>query len=107
MSDTRFSPAKSAEPISLPSRETGHSRDGDAALSSGQPTIREMRMRKFMVLAASLVLYVSSAYAAKPVLAVAEFRNETHASWWRTDVGTDLASMLTNELAATEKFKMV
>ena len=59
-------------------------------------------MRKFIVLAASLVLYVSSAYAAKPVLAVAEFRNETHASWWRTDVGTDLASMLTNELAATE-----
>ena len=64
-------------------------------------------MRKVMMLAASLVLYVSSAYAQKPVLAVAEFKNQTQASWWRTDVGSDLASMLTNELAATEKFKMV
>ena len=64
-------------------------------------------MRKFMMLAASLLLSVSSAFAAKPVLAVSEFRNETHASWWRTDVGSDLASMLSNELASTDKFKMV
>ena len=64
-------------------------------------------MRKFILVAASFLLYVSSAYAAKPVLAVAEFRNETHASWWRSDVGSDLAGMLTNELAATDKFKLV
>ncbi len=64
-------------------------------------------MRKFIMLAASLVLSVSSAFAAKPVLAVSEFRNETSAGWWRSDVGSDLASMLSNELASTEKFKMV
>ncbi len=64
-------------------------------------------MRKFIMLAASLLLSVSSAFAAKPVLAVSEFRNETSAGWWRSDVGSDLASMLSNELASTEKFKMV
>lgn len=64
-------------------------------------------MRKFMMLAASLLLSVSSAFAAKPVLAVSEFKNETSAGWWRSDVGSDLASMLSNELASTEKFKMV
>ena len=64
-------------------------------------------MRKLIFLAASLLLCVSSAFAAKPVLAVSEFRNETSASWWRSDVGSDLAGMLSNELASTEKFKMV
>jgi len=52
-------------------------------------------------------LFVSSAFAAKPVLAVAEFRNDTSAGWWSSDVGNDLAGMLANELAATEKFKLV
>ncbi len=64
-------------------------------------------MRKLIMLAASILLSVSSAFAAKPVLAVSEFRNETSAGWWRSDVGSDLASMLSNELASTEKFKMV
>lgn len=45
--------------------------------------------------------------AKKPVLAVAEFRNDTSAGWWYGGVGRDLAGMLTNELASTEKFKMV
>lgn len=43
----------------------------------------------------------------KPVLAVAEFRNESGAAWWRGGVGWELASMLTNELAATGDFRMV
>ena len=63
-------------------------------------------MRKSLLLAAMLLSSVT-AFAAKPVLAVAEFRNETQAYWWTTDVGRDLAGMLSNELASTEKFKMV
>jgi curli biogenesis system outer membrane secretion channel CsgG len=43
----------------------------------------------------------------KPSVGVAEFTNETRASWWYTGVGSDLAGMLTNELASTEKFKIV
>jgi len=64
-------------------------------------------MRKVLYMVASLALFVSSAFAAKPVLAVAEFRNDTSAGGWSSDVGSDLASMLTNELASTEKFKLV
>jgi len=43
----------------------------------------------------------------KPVMAVAEFKNQTGAAWWRGGVGGELSDMLTNELASTEKFKMV
>ena len=64
-------------------------------------------MRKVLFAIASLTLFVSSAFAAKPVLAVAEFRNDTSAGWWSSDVGNDLAGMLANELAGTEKFKLV
>jgi curli biogenesis system outer membrane secretion channel CsgG len=64
-------------------------------------------MRKIVLLVGTLLFFVSSAFAAKPVLAVAEFKNETHAYWWTSDVGSDLAGMLTNELAGTEKFKLV
>lgn len=49
-----------------------------------------------------------AAFAAKkPVMAVDEFKNQTRASWWRTGVGSELAGMLTNEMASTNKFKMV
>lgn len=64
-------------------------------------------MRKVLFVIASLTLFISPAFAAKPVLAVAEFRNDTSAGWWSSDVGSDLAGMLSNELAATEKFKLV
>ena len=57
-------------------------------------------MRKALFAIASLTLFVSSAFAAKPVLAVAEFRNDTSAGWWSSDVGNDLAGMLANELPA-------
>ena len=65
-------------------------------------------MHKKIVLVLSLLLLVStSAFAAKPVLGVAEFTNETSAGWWYGGVGRDLADMLTNELVGTEKFKVV
>jgi curli biogenesis system outer membrane secretion channel CsgG len=43
----------------------------------------------------------------KPVIAVAEFKNETTASWWSSSVGKDLAGLLSNELAATNEFRVV
>jgi curli biogenesis system outer membrane secretion channel CsgG len=44
---------------------------------------------------------------AKPVIAVVEFKNESGAGWWRGGVGWELAGMLSNELAATNDFKVV
>src|SRR5436190_20611003 len=43
----------------------------------------------------------------KPSIGVAEFHNDTAASWWYGGAGNDLSSMLTNELSGTEKFKVV
>jgi curli biogenesis system outer membrane secretion channel CsgG len=54
-----------------------------------------------------MLLFAGSAFAAKPVLGVAEFKNETSANWWSSDVAKDLSGMLSNELASTGKFKIV
>ncbi|MGA7615977.1 MAG: CsgG/HfaB family protein [Thermoanaerobaculia bacterium] len=65
---------------------------------------------KILLLASLVVVFafpVISAAAGKPTLAVAEFRNDTSAGWWYGGVGNDLAGMLTNELASTDKFRMV
>src|SRR5215212_3811605 len=64
-------------------------------------------MHKKIVLVLSLLLLSTSAFAAKPVLGVADFTNETSAGWWYGGVGRDLADMLANELVGTEKFKVV
>ncbi|MBD8525334.1 CsgG/HfaB family protein [Pseudomarimonas arenosa] len=66
-------------------------------------------MRKF-VLGLSLVFGLVPALAAAadgPVLGVIEFKNESGAGWWRGGVGWELASMLSNELAATNAFRVV
>lgn len=66
-------------------------------------------MRKIAYLVSTIVLCASTMFAGdgKPVLAVAEFKNETSASWWSSDVAHDLAGMLTNELSSTGKFRLV
>jgi curli biogenesis system outer membrane secretion channel CsgG len=65
-------------------------------------------MRNMKVLWAGVVLLIAtSAFAAKPAIGVAEFRNDTNANWWSSDVAKDLTGMLVNELASTEKFKIV
>lgn len=64
-------------------------------------------MRTKLLFSILLTLIAGSAFAAKPVLGVAEFKNETNASWWYSDVGKDLSGMLANELAGTGKFKVV
>jgi curli biogenesis system outer membrane secretion channel CsgG len=45
--------------------------------------------------------------ASKPVVGVAEFKNESGAGWWRGGVGWELSGMLTNELADTGDFRVV
>ena len=66
-------------------------------------------MKKVLVLSALACLAAGGAEAAggKPAMAVFDFTNSTQAAWWYTGVGSDLADMLTNELASTEKFKMI
>jgi curli biogenesis system outer membrane secretion channel CsgG len=58
---------------------------------------------------ALIVIFIAGAAMAadKPVIAVNEFKNETSAGWWYGGAGRDLADMLTNELQATGKFKLV
>jgi len=60
-------------------------------------------------LAAIALMGAATAWAAgdRPVLAVTEFQNQRGAGWGRGGVGWELAGMLTNELAATGKFRMV
>lgn len=55
----------------------------------------------------AVALHGSALAAEKPVMAVAEFKNQTSASWWGGGVGWELTDMLTNELASMDKFKMV
>lgn len=66
-------------------------------------------MKKARILSILLIatLFTTGVQAAKPSMAVLDFRNSTSASWWRTGVGRDLGGMLTNELASGKKFDMV
>lgn len=56
------------------------------------------------------VVTASDAFARggdRPVVAVAEFVNESGAAWWSGGVGWELSGMLSNELAATGDFRVV
>lgn len=59
-----------------------------------------------LALIASLTL-ATAALAEKPTIGVAEFKNETSASWFSGGTGRELSGMLANELASTEKFRLV
>ena len=64
-------------------------------------------MRTRFVLSLILLFVATTAFAAKPVVGVAEFTNDTNAGWWYSDVGDDLSAMLANELSGTGKFRVV
>lgn len=55
------------------------------------------------------VVFAGNALAAgeRPAIGVAEFKNETAAGWWRGGVGWELSGMLSNELAATNDFRVL
>lgn len=57
-----------------------------------------------LVLGAAQSAWASSK---RPMVAVAEFSNQTRAHWWSHSVGWDLAGMLTNELASTGDFRVL
>jgi len=65
-------------------------------------------LTKTIVLSLGALVFVAGlAQAAKPTIGVAEFRNKTHAGWWYSGVGWDLADTVTNELAALGSFTVV
>lgn len=69
-------------------------------------------MKRVLIGAIALLGVVSAGGAMarggdKPVVAVAEFINESGAAWWRGGVGWELSGMLSNELAATGDFRVV
>ncbi len=68
-----------------------------------------MMMRLLGTVMVAVLCVAPPAFAKKDKLSVGvkEFSNHTNAGWWRTGVGSDLADMLSNELASTDKFTMV
>lgn len=64
-------------------------------------------MKKCLVAVAVLLCAGVLTAAEKPTIGVADFKNDTSAGWWYGGAGHDLAGMLSNELSATEKFRMV
>ena len=68
-----------------------------------------MKHRTLFTVLASLCLLVSGMALAqdRPVVAVAEFTNDTAAGWWGGGVGWELSGMLSNELASTGDFRVV
>ena len=64
-------------------------------------------MKKCLIVMAVLLCAGVLTAAEKPSIGVADFRNDTSAAWWYGGAGHDLAGMLSNELSATEKFRMV
>ena len=60
-----------------------------------------------LVLASAIGAQPAAAQGGKPVIAVAEFKNETNAGWWSGGVGWELSGMLSNELVSTGDFKVV
>ncbi len=66
-----------------------------------------LTQRFLLPLLLALAATTATAQDGKPVVAVAEFKNETSAGWWSGGVGYDLASLLSNELANTGSFRVV
>jgi curli biogenesis system outer membrane secretion channel CsgG len=60
-----------------------------------------------LVLAGLMPVVAGAQPAERPVIAVAEFKNESNAGWWGNGLGWDLAGLLSNELAATGSFRVV
>jgi curli biogenesis system outer membrane secretion channel CsgG len=67
-----------------------------------------MRRHSFVLIGLCLLFFASVGQgSSKPSIGVADFRNDTSAAWWYGGAGSDLSGVLTNELAGTEKFRVV
>lgn len=70
-------------------------------------TMLRTNFYKHLSLLLFMTLITNVSYAAKPSMAVLDFRNTTSAYWWNTNVARELSGMLTNELASGNKFSMI
>src|ERR1700760_4208144 len=71
---------------------------------------KTMKMKKLVIGVAAAFLgtvALGAQAAGGPTIGVAEFTNQTAASWWRGGVGWDLSNMLSNELSSTNDFRVV
>lgn len=66
-----------------------------------------MKKAILSVLSITVLMAAGAAAADKPVLGVAEFKNESGAAWWSGGVGWELSGMLSNELVSTRAFRVV
>jgi curli biogenesis system outer membrane secretion channel CsgG len=75
--------------------------------------MEENNMKRYLYAGSRLAIALlalalsAQAMADRPVLGVAEFKNESGAGWWGGGVGWDLSGMLANELASTGAFRVV
>ena len=61
----------------------------------------------FFILGLSLISFSLTWADEKPRIGVLRFTNQTHAGWWRGNMGYDLQDMLVNELASTKAFQVL
>lgn len=66
-----------------------------------------MKKTPLYLFSLAMLLAGPAAFAAKPVIGVAEFTNDTSAGWWSGGVGWELSSMVSNELSNTGEFTVV
>lgn len=66
-----------------------------------------MKKKTLYLFSLAMLLAGPAAFAAKPVIGVAEFTNDTSAGWWSGGVGWELSSMVSNELSNTGEFTVV
>lgn len=71
--------------------------------------MQELMKKGCRILTATALLLAAGHTLAedRPVLGVAEFKNESGAGWWGGGVGWDLSGMLSNELASIGAFRVV
>ena len=65
--------------------------------------------KTYLAVALAIAGFAAStcAFAEKPSIGVAEFKNESSAGWWRGGVGWELSGMLSNELSSSGHFRVV
>jgi curli biogenesis system outer membrane secretion channel CsgG len=68
-----------------------------------------MKTKKFKATLLLVIMVVShnTCWAAKPTMAVLDFKNTSGAYWWNSGVGRELGGMLANELASSKNFSMI
>ncbi len=65
------------------------------------------QLLQFFIITTIALTFTNSFAAGKPRMAVAQFKNSADVSWWNDGVARGLASMLSNELSSSGKFRMV